>query len=139
MKKKCFRVIVMVLVLTVLLGMASFASQKSSAYISSTNGFFTRSGNDVNIYFTIVGRHVMNEIGVSKILLYEKNGNTWSKVYTFKADNPDYTADMLSYNTSAKADHVTYAGSATNDYLAIMYFYASDDDGSDTITYYAYS
>ena len=81
----------------------------------------------------------MNEIGVSKILLYEKNGNTWSRVYTFDADDPNYTINMLSYNASAHADHVTYSGSATKDYYAKVYFYAADDDGSDTITYYAYS
>ena len=103
------------------------------------NGYFTRSGNDVNIYFSIVGRHVMDEIGVSEILLFEKNGNTWSKVYTFDSADPAYTDDMLSYNTSAKADHVTYAGSASSDYLAILYFYAADAYGSDTIPYYSYS
>lgn len=81
----------------------------------------------------------MNEIGVSEILLYEKNGNVWSKVYTFDSDNSAYTTDMLSYNTSAMGDHVTYAGLASKDYLAILYFYAADDDGSDTIPYYAYS
>ena len=126
-------------ILSLLLCMATFASQNSSAYISSTGAYFTRSGNDVNIYFSIVGRHLMNEIGVSKILLYEKNGNTWSRVYTFDADDPNYTINMLSYNASAHADHVTYSGSATKDYYAKVYFYAADDDGSDTITYYAYS
>jgi hypothetical protein len=139
MKKKTLRVIAIVFALSLLLSSIAFAAQNSSAYIGATNGYFTRSGDDVNVYFSIIGRHLMNEIGVSKILLYEKNGNTWSKVYTFNADDPTYTADMLSYNTSAKADHVTYAGSSTKDYLAILYFYAADDNGSDTFHYYAYS
>lgn len=136
---KVFRIMAILVILSLLLGMATFASQNSSAYISSTGAYFTRSGNDVNIYFSIVGRHLMNEIGVSKIYLYEKNGNAWSKVYTFDADDSMFTSDMLNYNASAKADHVTYSGSSTKDYLAILYFYAADDDGSDTIPYYAYS
>ena len=136
---KVVRVIAILIILSVFLSMATFAAQNSSAYISSTSAYFTRSGNDVNIYFSIVGRHIMNEIGVSKILLYEKNGNTWSKVYTFDSNDPDYTSNLLSYSTSGKADHVTYSGSATKDYYAKVYFYAADDDGSDTITYYAYS
>ena len=81
----------------------------------------------------------MNEIGVSEIRLFEKTGNIWSRVYTFDSDDPTYTSSMLSYNTSAKGDYVTYSGSANKDYLAILYFYAADDDGSDTIPYYAYS
>lgn len=139
MKKKSLRVITFLFIISMLLSTFAFASLESSTYIAATNGYFTRSGNDVNIYFSIVGRHLMNEIGVSKIYLYEKNGNAWSKVYTFDADDSMFTSDMLNYNASAKADHVTYSGSSTKDYLAILYFYAADDDGSDTIPYYAYS
>ena len=78
----------------------------------------------------------MDEIGVSEILLFEQNGSVWTRVCDFEADDPTYTADMLSYNTSAKADHVTYSGSASKNYCAILYFYAADANGSDTITYY---
>ena len=139
MKKKTLRLFVFVVVLSLLLSTMAFASQTSSAYIAATNGYFTRSGNNVNIYFSIVGRGIMNEIGVSEIYLYEKTGNTWNLVYIFDSSDSDYTDDMLSYNTSAKADPVTYSGSSSKDYLAILYFYAADDNGSDTIPYYSYS
>lgn len=136
MKKRTVRILAFVFALCMLLSTIAFAAQESSAYIVATNGYITFSGNDVNVYFSIVGSHVMNEIGVTKILLYEQNGNTWTRVYTFRATNPAYTADMLSYNTSAKADHVTYSGDSSKNYCATIYFYAADDDGSDTITYY---
>lgn len=139
MKTRIIRICALIIILCLMLSTFAFASIESSAYIAYMNAYFTRSGNDVNLYFSIVGRGLMNEIGASKILLYEKNGNTWSKVFTFDSDDPDYTADLLSYNTTAKADHVTYSGSSTKDYLAIVYFYAADVDGSDTIQYYAYS
>lgn len=139
MKKKTFRILAAILILCIALSTFAFATLESSTYIAYMNAYFTRSGNDINLYFSIVGRGIMTEIGISKILLYEKNGNTWSRVYTFDSDDPDYTADMLSFNASAKADHVTYSGSADKDYYAKIYFYAADDDGSDTITYYAYS
>ena len=135
MKKKTLRLLALICILTLLLGTVSFASENSSAYISSTSGYITYSGNNINVYFTIVGRHRMDEIGVSEILLYEQNGNTWNRVYTFEADDPAYTADMLSYNTSAKADHVTYSGDSSKNYYAILYFYAADANGSDTIPY----
>ncbi len=139
MKKKIIRVGAFILLLCFLLSTLAFASTTSSAYIAYTNGYFTRSGNDVNIYFSIVGRGLMNEIGVSEIYLYEKTGNTWNLVYIFDSNDSNYTADMLSYNTSAKADHVTYAGFSSRDYFAILNFYAADNNGSDTIPHYTYS
>ncbi len=136
MKKKTILRLAFVLIFSMMLFTVAFAAEESSAYIGATNGYITFSGDDVNVYFSIVGRHIMNEIGVSEILLFEQNGNTWTRVCTFKATNPAYTADMLSYNTSAKADHVTYPdGDSSKNYYAILYFYAADDDGSDTIPY----
>ena len=139
MNKRTIRVFAIVVILCMMLSMLASASVESSAYIGYMSAYFTRSGNDVNVYFSIVGRGLMDEIGVSEIWLYEKTGNTYNWVYTFYADDPDYRDDMLSFNTTAKADHVTYAGSASSDYLAILYFYAADAYGSDTISYYSYS
>ncbi len=135
MKNATFRVIVLVLSLCLLLSTVAFADVDSSSYISAMSGYIYFTGNDVNVYFTVVGRRIMDEIGVSEILLYELNENTWTRVYTFSADDPDYTLDMLSYNASAKADQVTYSGDSTKSYYAILYFYAADANGSDTIQY----
>ncbi len=136
MKNSLARFTAFVLILCVLLSSVAFASIDSSAYIAKMSAYITYSGNVINVYFSVVGRHIMDEIGVSEILLYEQNGNTWSLVCDFEADDPSYTADMLSYNTSAKADHVTYSGDSTKNYYAIVYFYAADANGSDTIIYY---
>lgn len=135
MKKRILRILALVFVVSMLLSTIAFAVQDSSAYIGATSAYITYSGNNINVYFTVVGSHRMDEIGVSEILLYEQNGNTWSLVCDFEADNPTYTADMLSYNASAKADHVTYSGNSTKNYYAIVYFYAADANGSDTIEY----
>lgn len=135
MKRKTIQILSLVIVISMLFSTVAFAAQNSSAYIGATSGYITYSGNDIKVYFTVVGRHNMLEIGVSEILLYEQNGNTWSLVCDFEADDPAYTADMLSYNTSAKADHVTYSGNSTKNYYAILYFYAADANGSDTIVY----
>lgn len=139
MKKKTIRIIAVIILLCMTLPSFAFAATESSAYIAYTSAHFTRSGNDVNIYFSIVGRHIMNEIGVSEIRLFEKNGVNWNKVCTFDSSDSNYTAALLSYNTSAKSSYVTYSGDSSKDYMAVLYFYAADDDGSDTIPYYAYS
>lgn len=124
-----------VLVLALLISTAAFAAETSSLYIAATNAYITRSGDDVNIYFYIVGRDIyMDKIGATKIFLYEQNGSTWSRVITFDSDDSQYTSAMLGTNTGIKSSHVTYTeGSATKNYYAIVKFYAEKDGGSDTI------
>ena len=133
--KRTMRILCFFFALSLLFSSVAFASQQSSDYIGATSAYITRSGNDVKVYFTVVGRGIMNEIGVSEIYLYEKTGNTWNLVSIFDSSDSTYTSAMLSYNTSAKASHVTYGGSAAKDYYAILYFYAADAYGSDTIEY----
>lgn len=135
MKQRVIRSFSFVLVLALLISTAAFAAETSSLYIAVTNAYITRSGDDVNVYFYIVGRSAsMDVIGATKIYLYEQNGTTWSLVKTFDSDDSQYTSDMIGTNTSIKSSHVTYTeGSATKNYFALVYFYAEKDGGSDTI------
>lgn len=135
MKKKTLRILSIVVLLILLLSHTSLAAQTSSAYIAITNAYITRSGDNVNIYFYIVGRSAsMDVIGATKIYLYEQNGTTWNLVKTFDSDNSLYTSDMIDTNTGAMSSHVTYTeGSATKNYYALVKFYAEKDGGSDTI------
>ena len=134
MKKKTIRTVAVVLLLTLLLSTASFAAQRSSEYIAITNAYITRSGDDVNVYFYIVGCGFMDVIGAKKIYIYEQNGTHWSLVKTFDSDDSQYTSLMISTNTYTKSSHVTYTeGSATKNYFAVVNFYAEKDGGSDTI------
>ncbi len=135
MKKKTLRILAIAVLLVLLLSSVSYAAQTSSAYISITNAYITRSGDDVNVCFYIVGRDIyMDAIGAKKIYLYEQNGTTWSLVKTFDSDDSQYASHMIATNTSIKSDSVTYTeGSATKNYYAIVKFYAEKDGGSDTI------
>ena len=120
--------------MTLLFSTVSYASQTSSEYIAITNAYITRSGDDVNVYFYVVGCNFMDKIGATKIFLYEQNGATWSRVITFDSDDSQYTSDMINTNNYIKSSHVTYTeGSATKNYYAIVRFYAEKDGGSDTI------
>lgn len=134
MKQRVIRSFSFILVLALLISTAAFAAETSSLYIAATNAYITRSGDDVNVYFYIVGRNFMDIIGATKIYLYEQNGTTWSLVKTFDSDDSQYTLDMIGTNTSIKSSHVTYTeGSASKNYYAIVRFYAEKDGGSDTI------
>lgn len=134
MKTKALRILTVVIILLTLLSTVAHASQTSSAYIAITNAYITRSGDDVNVYFYIVGRDFMDKIGATEIRIFEQNGTTWSRVKTFDSDDSQYTSDMININNYIKSSHVTYTeGSASKNYYAIVYFYAEKDGGSDTI------
>ena len=134
MKRRIICSISLILVFVFLFSTVSFAAETSSLYIAATNAYITRSGDDVNVYFYVVGCNFMDKIGATKIFLYEQNGTTWSRVITFDSDDSQYTSAMLGTNTGIKSSHVTYTeGSASKNYYAIVKFYAEKDGGSDTI------
>lgn len=134
MKRRIICSISLILVFVFLFSTVSFAAETSSLYIAATNAYITRSGNDVNVYFYVIGCNFMDKIGATEIRIFEQNGTTWSRVKTFDSDDSQYTSDMISSNTTAKSSHVTYTeGSASKNYYAIVYFYAEKDGGSDTI------
>ena len=135
MKRRIICSISLILVFVFLFSSVSFAAETSSLYIAATNAYITRSGDDVNVYFYIVGCDIhMDKIGATKIFLYEQNGTTWSRVITFDSDDSQYSSAMIATNTYTISSHVTYTeGSASKNYYAIVRFYAEKDGGSDTI------
>lgn len=132
MRKKTLRILAIVILLSMLLSTATFAAVTASEYIAVTNTWISRDGNTVKVNFYIVGTNTMDQIGVKKILLYEKNGNTWSLVETYNYTDPLYAATMMGSSTAGKSGHVPYSGSASKDYYAKVTFYAEKDGGSDT-------
>ena len=134
MNRKIPRIIALILLLVLLFSTAAYASVTSSLYIAATNAYVTRSGDNVNVYFYIVGRSAsMDVIGATKIYVYEQNGTYWSLVKTFDSDDSQYTSDMIGTNTGIKSSHVTYTeGDATKNYYAIVKFYAEKDGGHDS-------
>ena len=136
MKKSIIRSVSLALVLILILSSVVLAAETASAYIAATNAYIIRSGDDVTVYFYIVGKGMMDQIGAKKILLYERvgDGNTWLLVKTFNSTDSQYASALLSTNASAKSSSVTYTeGSATKDYYAIVKFYAEKEGGGDTI------
>lgn len=133
MRKKSFRIIALIIALTLLLSTAAFAAVNASAYINVTSAWITRDGNTVEVNFYIVGTGTMDQIGVKYIYLYEKNGYSWNLVKTFAYTNPLYSATMMDSSSAGHAGYVTYSGSAYKNYYADCRFYAEKDGGSDTI------
>ena len=133
MKKKTLRSIALIIALTLVLSVAAIAAENASEYIAVTNAWITRDGNTVEVNFYVIGTGTMDMIGVKYVYLYEKTGNTWHLVETYDYTDPQYAADMMNYNSSAKAAYLPYSGSASKSYYADCRFYAEKDGGSDTI------
>lgn len=133
MKKKTLRILSLIIVLITLLSISTFAAFTSSDYIAATSAWITRDGDDVTVNFYIVGRNIMDMIGVKKIYLYEKTGNTWHLVETYDYTDTTYAAEMMGYNSGFKSGGVDYSGSASKCYYADVRFYAERAGGSDTI------
>jgi hypothetical protein len=133
MKNRAFRIITLLIVLTLLLSTAAFAAMNASAYIAATNAWITRSGNTVEVNFSIVGTSMMDKIGVKYIYLYEQNGNSWVLVKTFAYTNSLYASTMMDSSSSGHAGYLSYSGSASKNYFADCRFYAEKNGGSDTI------
>lgn len=134
MKRRIICSISLILVFVFLFSTVSFAAETSSLYIAATNAYITRSGDDVNVYFYVVGCNFMDKIGATEIRIFEQNGTSWNRVKTFDSNDSQYTSAMIGTNTGIKSSHVTYTeGSASKNYYAIVYFYAEKDGGSDTI------
>ena len=133
MRKRTFRIITLIVVLTLLLSTAAFAAMNASEYIAATNAWITRSGNTVEVNFSIVGTRTMDKIGVKYVYLYEKNGNCWDLVKTFAYTDSLYEEIMIDTDIGAHAGYLSYSGSASKSYYADCRFYAEKNGGSDTI------
>lgn len=133
MRNSTLHIITLVIILTLLMSTAAFASINASAYISATNTWITRSGSTVKVNFTIVGTGTMDKIGVKYVYLYEKNGNSWNLVETFDYTDSDYDDIMMDSSSSGHAGYLPYSGYANKNYYADVRFYAEKNGGSDTI------
>ncbi len=136
MKKRCLRILVLVIAMALILSMVAFAAMTESDYIAATSAWITRSGNTVEVNFSIVGTGMMDKIGVKYVYLYEKNGNSWDLVKTFAYTNSQYASTMMDSSSSGHAGYLSYSGSASKNYYADVRFYAERNGGSDTIQQY---
>ena len=125
MRKRTFRIITLIVVMTLLLSAAAFAAMNASEYIAATNAWITRSGNTVEVNFSIVGTSTMDKIGVKYVYLYEKNGNCWDLVKTFAYTNSLYEDIMMDTDISGHAGYLSYSGSASKSYYADCRFSAA--------------
>jgi len=105
--------------------LAPIASAEGSAYITNYITSMTAgSGGKVTAWFQITGTGTMDEIGVTKVTIYE-NG-TLIKTYLSTS-----TSGMMGNNTVVHAGSVTYSGTVGKSYYAHVTYKAGKDGGYD--------
>ena len=133
MKKKGFRLLSLILCLTIFLGaaMSAQATVKASDYFSRTQVWATRQGGGKFIIeYDIIATDFMDEVGASVILIMEEQSNgTFKNVHTFYGDD----MGLIDEDTNAAYGCVTYDGTSGVRYYAIVGFYAKNSSGNETL------
>ncbi len=135
---KCFekRILCGILVIFILSSISCvFASARSSAYLNSYRAFIIpQSGGEIPVTVDVSGRESMDEIGASKIYIYEStDGTNFTRVATYRSGS---YPEMLKSDTTTYYDSpVVYSGEVGYYYYADVYCYAAKDGGSDTRLY----
>lgn len=136
--KKTISTICLMVSIIMLLAMPSYAdsnSTYSSAFFASYDSFiYVPSGRTLEIWFDVVGKGAMNEIGVESIeLKRSSDGVNWTTVKTFL---PEDYPQMICENTGINCDYVSYLGAYGYYFRAYVTFYASNSRGSGYQTWY---
>lgn len=103
----------------------------ASSYLQVYNTYVWPAGNGkVQVWFTVVGAQVMDELGVLTIILQESTDqSTWRNVATY--DYTDYE-NMLGYNTAFHSNHVDYDGTTGLYYRAYVTIWGGRNGGGDS-------
>ncbi len=139
MKKKVFRAVIVIIILTAMIIPSIYAATEASLYLSSYDAYITKSGNTVYVNFEVEDTRIMDYVGVTEIYLYERTSSSgsWTLVKTYLYTDPNYASTMMGSNTSFKADSVSSSGNSSYQYMAYVICYAEKDGGSDSRTIFA--
>lgn len=135
MKRKILRTLTLALSCIMLFTISATAfatSTRASEYFSFTDAWTTPTGNGkFAIEFEVNATRIMQEVGVSKIMIYERQSNgNFENVKTFTSDN---TSGLIATNNSFAGGGVYYQGKSGTKYYTTVVFYAKNSNGSEKI------
>lgn len=136
--KKYVRIISIILALTTIIAVPAYAleqEERASLYFSSYRAYCYRaSSTTLEVNFTVVGAGIMDEIGVSQILVQQSSDRTnWTTVRTFSR-----YSDSNMIDTDAAYHGTTLSCSVDSGYYyrAYVTFYAKRGSGYGEKNYY---
>ncbi len=116
----------------------SDSSARASYYLDAYSAYVhVTSGDQVQVWFEVMGTGDMDEIGALSIMLYESSdGSNWTLVKTFLHNT---TSGMLHEDDYYVSSHVSWdKGSVSKQYKAYVGVYAGKNGTGDTRYFWAY-
>ena len=102
----------------------------ASSYLTAYNTYICTVGNNIQIWYEVVGTGNMDEIGVQSIKLYESSDNsTWTRVKTFSYEN---YSSMLAEDDYYHCSYVSYPRTTGKYYKAYVCIWAGKNGSGDT-------
>lgn len=134
MKRRAFRLSIIILIMAIMLSTVVLATMEASQYLSYYSAYITKTGNTIKVHFDVQGTRIMDKIGATEIYLYERanSSSSWLLVQTYLSSDPAYASAMIDSNASFKDDYVSYSGNSSYQYKAYVTVYAEKDGGSDS-------
>ena len=136
-KSTLSKAIALVLVLSLICPCSAMAASSdeiipyASNYLTAYNTYICDlGGGQLQIWYEVFCKSVMDEIGVLSIILYEVNSDgSLTRVKTFLHEDYD---SMLIKNDNYIYSHVSYQGSSSKTYKAYVCIWAGKNGGGDT-------
>ena len=137
--KRAIRITCIVVVFALMFVVPISAAEESiysSAFFAAYDSYIRiTSGNNIRIWFEVIGNGAMEEIGVSSIELeYSSDEVHWFHAKTFL---PEEYSQMIYENTGLAYDYVPYAGMYDFCYRAYVTFYAKNSRGQGYMSDYS--
>lgn len=127
MIKRFSKIIAIILILTLCLSSTAVAAYtRSSDYITTASANITGGSGTITVRFSIKATGSMSTLGASKIEIKNSSGTT---VKTFYSST---TTGMTTSSARSYSSSVTYSGTVGSQYYAVVYFTASNKNGSDS-------
>lgn len=135
--KRFIRIMCIITAMVILLAVPASAvstSPRSNAYIAAYDTYFARTSSmyQFQIWFEVTGTDIMDEVGVSEIVIQHWNSqiNDW---VTLKTCLPSEYPNMIAKNTSGHDSCITYTAPPGYRYRAIVTIYAKKGNGSGAV------
>lgn len=124
-------IVASILPVNVLAAEAETVQPRASSYLDSYSAYVYPAGSGrIEVYFSVNGTNIMDEIGTLTIQLYESKDKTnWTWVKSYSHHN---YSNMLEYDDYYHGSYVTYQGIGGRFYKAYICVWAGKNGNGDT-------
>ncbi len=136
--KKCFKTLLLLIVVLSVLCTSVSAALYTNEYISSVGAYIHKwADGDISVEYTVFGTDIMDTIGAHKITVYKATGGTPNVAKDELVANywHEYTPGMMTTDDYVYSNSIRLQVEHGQRYYAVVVFYATLDGGGDNMFY----